>query len=451
MNNFKIFIVEDDPWYGEVLKYHLSLNEDFEVFLFSNAKDCLEKLYLKPNVVSIDFNLPDMSGEDLMKRIKSQNPSIPIIFISAQEDISVVLSLLKKGAYEYIMKDDNTKEILWNSILRIKENVTLKQEVEELKVQLVEKYDFEKLIIGQSDAIKKSFVLIEKAIKNNINVSITGETGTGKELVAKSIHFNSDRRKKPFVAVNMSAIPRELMESELFGYEKGAFTGAAARRIGKFEEANGGTIFLDEIAEADLSIQSKLLRVLQEREIVRLGSNQNVKLDIRLITATHKNLKEEVRNGNFREDLYYRIIGLPIELPPLRERGNDILVLAKHFSDQFCKENKMTAMTFSKSAKELLLNYNFPGNIRELKAIVELACVMSDGVEIKSDDFTFVNNVNDKDTFDTKLEKSMDEYVADIVTIFLKKYNQNVVEVAHRLKIGKSTIYNMINSGKIEI
>ena len=451
MNNFKIFIVEDDPWYGEVLKYHLSLNEDFEVFLFSNAKDCLEKLYLKPNVVSIDFNLPDMSGEDLMKRIKSQNPSIPIIFISAQEDISVLLSLLKKGAYEYIMKDDNTKEILWNSILRIKENVTLKQEVEELKVQLVEKYDFEKLIIGQSDAIKKSFVLIEKAIKNNINVSITGETGTGKELVAKSIHFNSDRRKKPFVAVNMSAIPRELMESELFGYEKGAFTGAAARRIGKFEEANGGTIFLDEIAEADLSIQSKLLRVLQEREIVRLGSNQNVKLDIRLITATHKNLKEEVRNGNFREDLYYRIIGLPIELPPLRERGNDILVLAKHFSDQFCKENKMTAMTFSKSAKELLLNYNFPGNIRELKAIVELACVMSDGVEIKSDDFTFVNNVNDKDTFDTKLEKSMDEYVADIVTIFLKKYNQNVVEVAHRLKIGKSTIYNMINSGKIEI
>lgn len=451
MNNFKIFIVEDDPWYGEVLKYHLSLNEDFEVFLFSNAKDCLEKLYLKPNVVSIDFNLPDMSGEDLMKRIKSQNPSIPIIFISAQEDISVVLSLLKKGAYEYIMKDDNTKEVLWNSILRIKENVTLKQEVEELKVQLVEKYDFEKLIIGQSDAIKKSFVLIEKAIKNNINVSITGETGTGKELVAKSIHFNSDRRKKPFVAVNMSAIPRELMESELFGYEKGAFTGAAARRIGKFEEANGGTIFLDEIAEADLSIQSKLLRVLQEREIVRLGSNQNVKLDIRLITATHKNLKEEVRNGNFREDLYYRIIGLPIELPPLRERGNDILVLAKHFSDQFCKENKMTAMTFSKSAKELLLNYNFPGNIRELKAIVELACVMSDGVEIKSDDFTFVNNVNDKDTFDTKLEKSMDEYVADIVTIFLKKYNQNVVEVAHRLKIGKSTIYNMINSGKIEI
>ena len=357
MNNFKIFIVEDDPWYGEVLKYHLSLNEDFEVFLFSNAKDCLEKLYLKPNVVSIDFNLPDMSGEDLMKRIKSQNPSIPIIFISAQEDISVVLSLLKKGAYEYIMKDDNTKEILWNSILRIKENVTLKQEVEELKVQLVEKYDFEKLIIGQSDAIKKSFVLIEKAIKNNINVSITGETGTGKELVAKSIHFNSDRRKKPFVAVNMSAIPRELMESELFGYEKGAFTGAAARRIGKFEEANGGTIFLDEIAEADLSIQSKLLRVLQEREIVRLGSNQNVKLDIRLITATHKNLKEEVRNGNFREDLYYRIIGLPIELPPLRERGNDILVLAKHFSDQFCKENKMTAMTFSKSAKELLLNW----------------------------------------------------------------------------------------------
>jgi DNA-binding NtrC family response regulator len=448
MNTVKIFIVEDDLWYGQLLKYHLFLNPDYDVRLFDQAKDCLNHLHLQPDVISIDFNLPDMSGEELLQRIKMQHGNIPVIVISGQADIAVALNLLKKGAYDYIVKDDNTKDLLWNSILRIRDNISLQQEVVTLKEQLETKFDFEKTIIGQSPAIKKAFGLIEKAIKTNINVSITGETGTGKEVVAKAIHFNSERRKKAFVPVNMAAIPKELIESELFGHEKGAFTGALTRKIGKFEEANGGTIFLDEIAELDLNLQSKILRVLQEREVVRVGGNESVKFDARLLIATHKNLAEEVKKGTFREDLYYRLIGLPIELPPVRERGNDVLVLAKHFIDLFVQENKMKKLTLSSSAKEQLMRYNYPGNVRELKAIIDLACVMCDGAEINADDISFPAMKGGEEYM--AIEKTLKEYTVDIMAFFLKKYNNNVVEVAQKLDVGKSTIYNLINSGDLK-
>ena len=446
---FKIFIVEDDPWYGGMLKYHLSLNPEYDVQLFENGNTCLGALHQNPDIITVDFGLPDMSGEELIKRIKMQNATIPVIVISGQEDIGVALSLLKKGAYDYILKDDNTKELLWNSLLRARENASLKQEVQELKEQLETKFDFANSIIGQSDALKRTFTLIEKAIKTNINVSITGETGTGKEVVAKAIHYNSERKKKPFVAVNMAAIPPELIESELFGHEKGAFTGAVGQKTGKFEEANGGTIFMDEIAEMDINLQSKILRAIQEREIVRVGGNNRIKFDARLITATHKNLAEEVQKGNFREDLYFRIIGLPIELPPLRQRGQDVLILAKHFAEEFAKDNKINPPSIHASAREKLLKYNFPGNIRELKAIVDLACVMCDGKEIKADDITF-HQVQKEGDF-TAMEKTLKEYTADIISLFLKKYDNNVVEVAERLDIGKSTIYNMIKNGEISL
>lgn len=448
MDIFKIFIVEDDYWYGELLKYHLSANPDYEVHLFDTARGCLEQLHLRPDVVSIDFNLPDMRGEELLKRIQSVNNQLPVVVISAQEDIAVALALLKKGAYDYIIKDDNAKDTLWNTLLRIRETASLKQEVDQLKAQLAERFDFEKTIIGQSPALKKSFALIEKAIRNNINVSITGETGTGKEVVAKAIHYNSERRKKPFIAVNMAAIPRDLMESELFGYEKGAFTGAIARKAGKFEEADGGTIFLDEIAELDLNLQSKLLRVLQEREVTRIGASTSIKFDARLIIATHRQLLEEVKKGTFREDLYYRVIGLPIDLPPLRERAGDTLMLARHFIELFAKDNRMKPPALSENAKNKLMGYNYPGNVRELKAIVDLACVMSDGREIKAEDITFAS-VRGEEAF-TAVEKTLKEYNADIISFFLKKYNNNVVEVADRLDIGKSTIYNLINAGYID-
>ena len=449
MSNFKIFIVEDDPWYGQLLSYHLSLNPDYEVVLFDNAKSCLDNLHQTPNVISIDFNLPDMTGEVLLRKIKESNREIPVIVISGQEEISIALDLLKKGAYDYIIKDDNSKELLWNSIVRIRENSDLRNKVEVLSEQLETKYDFEKTLLGQSPAIKKSFTFIEKAIKSNINVSISGETGTGKEVVAKAIHYISERKKKPFVAVNMAAIPKELIESELFGHEKGAFTGAVARKAGKFEEANGGSIFLDEIAELDLNLQSKLLRVLQEREVVRVGGSEAVKFDARLLIATHKDLAAEVKKGNFREDLYYRVIGLPIELAPLRERGKDVLILAKHFTDQFAKENKMKALHISEEAKEKLLKYNYPGNVRELKSIMDLACVMCDGKEIMAEDISYKSLT--ADNVFTSVEKTLKEYNADIIRYFLKKYGDNVVEVAGKLDIGKSTIYNMIKSGEIKL
>lgn len=449
MEAYSIFIVEDDAWYGQLLQYHLSLNPDFEVSLYETAEALLKDLYKKPDVVCMDFGLPDMEGRALFEKIQSQNNKLPIVVISAQSDISVAVELLKLGASDYIVKDDNTKELLWTAIHRIKEHSQLKEEVQELKQQLEEKFSFDKSIIGQSKAIKSTFSMLQNAVRTNINVSITGETGTGKELVAKAVHFNSDRKKKPFVAVNMGSIPSELLESELFGHEKGAFTGALARKKGKFEEANGGTLFLDEIAELDLNMQSKLLRVLQERELVRVGGNEIIKLDIRLIIATHKNLAEEVRNGNFREDLFYRVMGLPVELPPLRERDQDILILAKHFMDLFCKENKLGSLSLSQEAMDKLMRYNFPGNVRELKAMIDLACVMSRDEVINAQDIIFPA-VKQDETF-TAIEKTLREYNADIISFFLKKYNRNVVLVADKLGVGKSTIYNMINSKEIMV
>src|SRR3954467_8778013 len=347
MKSYKIFIVEDDPWDGEILEYHLSLNPDYQIFRFNNGKECLSNLQKKPDLVTIDYSLPDMNGAELFRKIHQINPELPIIVISGQEDVSTAVELLKSGITDYLVKNDNTKDLLWNAIIKIRENQSLKKEVEHLREELGKKYEFDKIIKGNSAAIKKIFALIEKACRTNINVSVFGETGTGKELVAKAIHYNSDRNKRPFIAVNVSAIPRELIESELFGHEKGAFTGAVARKIGKFEEAHKGTLFLDEIGEMDLNLQSKLLRVLQERELVRVGGNESIKFDIRLIAATNRNLAEEVQKGNFREDLYYRLIGLPISLPPLRERSDDILLLAKFFLDEFIKENKFSPITIN--------------------------------------------------------------------------------------------------------
>lgn len=449
MSVYNIYIVEDDPWYGEILTYHLGLNSDYKVTRFETAKDCLAKMHLKPDLITIDFSLPDMTGDKLYREIKETNPTVPVIIISSQEDVTVAVNLLKMGVNDYLIKDEATKDLLWNSIIRIRENQTLKKEVEHLKEELGQKFSFDKSIIGQSEKLKKVFAMMEKAIKTNINISITGETGTGKEVVAKAIHYNSDRKKRNFVAVNMAAIPKELIESELFGHEKGAFTGAIARKAGKFEEANGGTIFLDEIAEMDLGLQSKLLRVLQEREVVRVGGNESVKLDVRLIVATHKDLAEEVCKSVFREDLYFRIMGMPVELPPLRERGNDILILAKHFADSFAKENKMNSISFSKDAKDKLMGYFYPGNVRELKAIVELAAVMCEASEIKADDITYAP-VKREDFFITE-QKTLRQHICGIIIHYLKQNDNDVIVTAQKLNIGKSTIYKMIKDGEIKL
>lgn len=441
-DNFSVFVVEDDEFYSEVLEYHLSLNPDIMVTKFTNAKEFLNNLDKNPDAVTLDYSLPDMSGEDVLRKIKEYNSELPVVMVSGQEDIKTAITLLKDGAYDYIVKDEDTKDRIWNAIKNIREKEGLKKEISELKQQVKEKYNFTTSIIGNSPSMKKVFAMIEKAVGSNITVSITGETGTGKEVVAKSIHYNSSRAKKPFVAVNITAIPSELIESELFGHEKGSFTGANSRRIGKFEEAGEGTIFLDEIGEMDINMQSKLLRVLQERELTRVGGNGTVKVKCRVLSATHKDIAEEVRKGKFREDLYYRLLGLPISLPPLRERGNDTLVLAKHFIDEYAQENEMGKLKLSSKAQNKLFKYPWPGNIRELKAVVELCCVMTDSNVIEDEHITF----NSTGSIDTLLqnEMSLEEYKNRIVKHYLDKYNNDVVNVAKRLDIGKSTIYRML-------
>ncbi|MBT8218978.1 MAG: sigma-54 dependent transcriptional regulator [Bacteroidia bacterium] len=448
MKDYTIFIVEDEPWYGEILMYYLGLNPDYSIKRFETGRACLAHMHEKPDLVTIDYSLPDMQGDALFDKIRDVNPSQPVIFISAQEDIAVAVDLLKKGVNDYLVKDDATKELLWKSITRIRETESLKQEVQELKAELGQKFSFQKTIIGQSDKLKAVFKLIDKASKTKINVSISGETGTGKEVVAKAIHYNSDRKKKKFVAVNMGAIPKDLIESELFGHEKGAFTGATHQKPGKFEEANGGTIFLDEIAELELNLQSKLLRILQEREVVRVGGNTPLKLDVRLIVATHKNLEDQVKEGKFRKDLYFRIMGLPVLLPPLRERDKDALLLARHFVDEFARENNMGKMKFDNDAKKKLMQYHFPGNIRELKAVVELAAVMCENNEIGADDITFTTLNNDE--FLIKQHKTLKHHTRDIIKYYLGKNNSDVIATAKDLDIGKSTIYKMIQNRELE-
>jgi DNA-binding NtrC family response regulator len=447
-SNHKIFIVEDDTWYRNFLSYTLQLNPDYEVVSFENAKDCLNSLHQKPDLITIDYSLPGINGSDLIKKIKEIDDQIQLIVISGQEDINTAVNLLKLGVFDYIIKNEDTKTRLMNSVQNALINNSLKTEIIELREDLGKKYDYAKTIIGNSDSLKKTFSLIEKAANSKITVSVTGETGTGKELVAKAIHYNSLRKKAPFVAVNVAAIPKELIESELFGHEKGAFTGADARRIGKFEQAIKGTIFLDEIGELDLNLQAKLLRVLQEREITRIGSNNAIPIDVRIIVATHKNIATEVQEGRFREDLYYRLLGLPIHLSPLRERGNDVIYLAKHFIDESIKENKTGKITLSNEAQKKLLDYSYPGNIRELKAIVELACVMCDNHIIEAKDITY--NAEKSMGSILNQEMSFDDYTNSIINYYLEKYDHNVITVAKKLKIGKSTIYRIMKTDSFQ-
>jgi len=442
----RIFVVEDNEWYNKLLVHTLSLNPDHEIRSFINPVDFLNALHEAPDIVTLDYRLPDISGLEVLKRIRQESSDTQVILISEQEDIEMVVTLLKLGAYDYITKSDDIKDRLLNTIQNIRKGIGLKREISTLRREVQKKYNFKSSILGESPAITTVYALMEKALESNITVIVTGETGTGKELVAKAIHYNSRRKDKSFVAVNVPAIPSELVESELFGHEKGAFTGAAYRRIGRFEEADGGTIFLDEIGEMEMNLQTKLLRVLQEKEIVRVGSNKHVKTDCRVIAATNKNLRAEVKSGKFREDLYYRLLGLPIELPPLRDRGNDILILASHFTDSFCRENNMPLKRFSEQAQKKLLSYSFPGNVRELKSLVELAVTLSIGEEIQASDFVLdpagpILAVAAEDL-------TLREYERKVIKATLARCNNDIGMTARKLDIGVSTIYRILKEEK---
>ncbi len=443
---FKIYVVEDSEWYNKLLVYTLSLNPDYEIKSFFNGSDFLKCLHESPDIVTLDYRLPDMTGLELLNKIRQENSEAQVILISEQSDINMVVTLLKMGAVDYITKSDDIKERLLNTVKNIRDGIGMKREITTLRKEIQKKYNFSKSIIGESPAIKVIYERIEKALSTNITVVISGETGTGKELVAKAIHYNSSRKDKALVAVNVAAIPSELIESELFGHEKGSFTGASIRRIGKFEEADGGSLFLDEIGEMELNLQVKLLRVLQEKEIVRIGSNNPVKTDCRIIVATNKNLKEEVKKGKFREDLYYRLLGLPIELPPLRDRGNDILILAHHFIETFCAENNIRPKKLSEKSQMKLLSYTFPGNIRELKSVIELAVTLSDEGEIEPADI--ILDAGEPVAYTPEGQLTLKEYELKIIKATLKKNNMDIKVAAGKLDIGVSTIYRILKDEK---
>lgn len=443
---FLIYVVEDNEWYNRLLVHSLSHNPDLEIKSFVSGEEMLKEITNNPQVITIDYRLPDMNGQELLAKIKDYNNQIEVVVISEQEDIETAVELLKLGAFDYLVKSKDIRDRLLNVVSHINKNASLKREIISLKKEVQTKYTFSNSIIGNSDSIKQTFQLIEKSLNNNISVSILGETGTGKEVTAKAIHFNSKFKNGPFVAVNMAAIPSELFESELFGHEKGAFTGALTRRIGKFEEANGGTLFLDEIGELDINSQAKLLRALQEKEIVRVGSNKPVKINCRIIVATNRNLIEEVKAKKFREDLYYRLIGININLPPLRERDKDIILLANFFIKNFSKENEMPTKQLSNDAKSKLLSYSWPGNIRELKSVIELATVMATTEEIKANDI-----ILDNDEVSPNLltgEITMREYNRRIIAVYMKRYNNDTKTVADKLAIGQTTVYRMLKESQ---
>lgn len=384
----KIFIVEDNEVYATLLQHTLESEDKYDIHLIKSADELFKKIHLNPDIVTIDYNLPDRNGLDVLKEVKNYNKDIQAIILSGQERVDVVVECYNHGASSYIIKNDNTIVELTKTVENLSKNVNLRKEVDYLREQIIDRNKYNK-IIGDSPAVLKVLRLIQKVEKTNMLALITGESGTGKELAAASIHYNSPRAKMAYVLVNMAAIPEDLIESELFGHEKGAFTGADSKRIGKFEEANGGTIFLDEIGEMNMHLQTKLLRVLQENKIMRLGSNKEIQLDVRVIAATNKNLAQRVKDGKMREDLYYRLQGFLIHLPPLRERDNDTIMLAKHFLKEFCDRNKLPQKTFSPQAIQKITTHTWPGNIRELKALVERTVLICDDDIITPDDMIF--------------------------------------------------------------
>ena len=303
-------------------------------------------------------------------------------------------------------------------------------------------------MLGQHPSMERLRALITKAATTSITVSISGETGTGKELVARAVHEQSARAGQPFVALNMAAIPRELLESELFGHEKGSFTGAVARRVGRFEEAHRGTLFLDEISDLDIGLQAKLLRVLQERRLTPLGSSRTVAFDVHIIVATHRDLLAEVQAGHFREDLYYRLLGLPLAVPPLRSRGHDVLLLADAFVRDFCTLHHLPLRSFTAPARQALLGHPFPGNVRELKAVVELAAVLAEGTSIGPENLSF--SIGGIPAAPAAASLLRDQTLA-IMQRCITELSGDIGAAATRLGVGRSTLYRLLQSGELRL
>lgn len=380
----KILVADDSELSKETLKEILT-EEGYEVKAVNDGREGIEAfLEDKFDLVITDLRMPKVDGLEFLKYIKDANPNNIVIMITGHGTVNSAVSAMKLGAFDFIskpIKDDLVKL----SVSRALKFAKLRDENVSLKEHLKERHNTDK-IIGYSECIKKVFDTIEKVSNSDSTILITGESGTGKELVAREIHFKSDRRNQPMIPVNCGAIPEELLESELFGHEKGAFTGAIRTRMGRFELAHGGTIFLDEIGDMSPALQVKVLRVIQEKQFERIGGVKTINVDVRIIAATNQNLEKAVAEKQFREDLFYRINVIPINLPPLRERGADIPILANHFLTNFNKLKKKNIKRITPDAVTYLMRYNWPGNVRELQNLIEMLVVMKEDGEICIDD-----------------------------------------------------------------
>ena len=428
----------------------------YDVKTFLKGTEFLNSISETPDLVLLDIMLPDINGNELLNRIKSKYANLPVIMLSAQGSVEVALESLRLGAFDYFPKPID-KNRLEQSIRNAIKNYDLERQVESLKENLQREYSFEN-IISVDKNMQDAFKMVTKVLNNDITVLIEGESGTGKELIARAIHYNGIRKSAPFVVVNCASIPRELLESELFGHEKGSFTGAHQRKIGKFELANGGTIFLDEIGEMEMSLQAKILRVIQLKEFERIGGNEIIKADVRIISATNRDLKTAVENKQFREDLYYRLSSFPIHIPPLRERRADIIVLIKHFIKSFNEKLGKDIKGLTKNATKAMYDYDWPGNVRELENTLERCLILTDGEYIDVDtlppdmlsETETISSTKCVEIFGNNspiipFEKLKEEAIRHA----LKATDRNIVEAARKLKIGRATLYRLMEKYKI--
>lgn len=437
-----ILVVDDEQPVREMLQ--VLLRDKYMIVAARDGKSALEAIRSGPvDLVLLDVNLPDTDGIRLLEKIKEFDNEIGVVMLSASDSAQQAVASLRKGAYDYITKPFDDEDLLL-TIKRYTDKLTLKSEVDYLKEELRNKNGYGE-IISKSPKMRAIFDLIQKVSITSSSILITGESGTGKELVARAVQSIGSRKGKPFVAVNCGAVPAELMESELFGHERGAFTGAHTKKIGKFEYADGGTIFLDEVATLPMHLQIKLLRVLQEKSFERVGGNILIKVDIRVMAATNVDLEKEVRKGNFREDLYYRLKVVPIELPPLRERKEDIPLLIQHFLKKHGRKCNKFVPGISSDAINALVNYSWPGNIRELENLIERLVVLArEGQEINYNDLPvgmFCADIEGLSTGEQKdFRDALKSFERHYIIGILNKTNWNRIEAAKEMKMHRNTL-----------
>ena len=450
----RVLLVDDEPRVRASLR--TVLEPTYEILEAADAAEGLKSFkHDAPDLVLLDVILPGTDGLAALQTMRTENRAVPVIMLTGTKSVKTAVDAMKLGAADYLSKPFDVEE-LQIVIERTLGKQELEQEVRQLRAQVVQRYAFHNLI-GKSPAMQEIYAKIEQVADSRTTVLVTGESGTGKELAAKAIHYNSARRERPFVALNCAALPETLIESELFGHEKGSFTDATARRVGQFELAHTGTLFLDEIGDLSPATQAKLLRVLQEREFTRVGGVQSIKVDVRIVAATNKNLDEMVRKNQFREDLYYRINVIALYLPPLRERGEDIALLAKHFLAKRIEEEKRPPQEFTKSSLELISHYPWPGNVREMENIIEQAFIWSKGSDVITPEH--LPNILRTDTRSTSLrddtlagrlslEKAVMEFEREIILDALKRTTYVQTHAAAMLGISRRMLkYRMDTLG----